>query len=593
MSTEAQLHGHSLQRQKRLAAEYCARNGFQLVEELSDIGVSGFSGKHMEKGKLGQFFEALHSREIDPTTILLVENLDRLSRQDPLTAITQFTEILNYGIEIHTLFDQQVYTKESVGSNMGQLFLSIGQMIRAYDESKVKSQRLAAVWEKKRNDPSTYITAKTPSWIVPIKDRSGQVVRFALHEGQAEVVRKIFDLSINENMGSFAIARYLNERIDRFPKKKTDRRKTAAGWSVSYVKKILNSPSVFGEFQPMKIVDGKRSAACDPIKGYYPSVVPEEVFLLAQEKQRKRMINGRGRRGSGFPNVFSGLLKCAKCGSSIRYRDRGVRPKGTVSLHCCSAMQKRASCKARTVRYSDFERNFFSVLSDISFASALSDDGFKSRERELELKIASRRAEANEAKQRLEALIVELTEPGLQPTLKARVREAMNNLDMQILEAERAVRDATGLLEDMRSKPATEIHGELVGGVRELLAGTVELEARASLRSKVNHHLKQLIDVIYIDSSPWFDVDDVKDGLIEEEELSEAFVEWFFENRTDRWKYKTPLDFVCSEYGIGKYQEFETQVAIHFKNGKIRTLLPTGEFVAFDKKTGEEVSFGA
>ena len=239
MSTEVQLKGHSLQRQRKLAEDYCEKNNLELVEELQDIGVSGYSGRHLQKGQLGHFFEALRASEIEPDTTLIVENLDRLSRENPLTAMTQFSEILNYGIEIHTLFDGQVYTKENVGSNMGLLFLSIGQMMRAYDESRTKSQRLAAVWEKKRQDRGSYLTARTPNWIKVVKDETGKILRYDLDENEAKVVRKIYDLTINKNMGSFAIARYLNGNLDRFPKKKFDRRNAIEGWGESYIKKIL------------------------------------------------------------------------------------------------------------------------------------------------------------------------------------------------------------------------------------------------------------------------------------------------------------------------------------------------------------------
>lgn len=589
MSTEMQLKGHSLQRQKKLTEEYCERNGFELVEELRDIGVSGFSGKHREKGQLGLFFDALRNEKIDPSAILVVENLDRLSRQDPLTAMSQFTEILNYGIEIHTLFDQQVYTKETVGTNMGLLFLSIGQMIRAYDESRTKSQRLAAVWEKKRQDPETYLTSRSPNWIKVIKDESGRIDRYELDEAEANIVRRIFDLTINKNMGSFAIARYLNENLDLYPKKKTDRRNAVEGWGDSYVKKILTSQTVFGQFQPMKIVGGRRVPACDPINGYYPPVISEAEFRLAQDRQKQRTINGRGRKGEGFPNIFTGLVKCAKCHSTLRYRDRGRRPKGTVTLHCSAALQNRGDCDAKTVRYREFEEQFFSVVSDIDFVSVFGDDDFKGEELALEMSISSDASTVRDLKAKLDALFGELTQPGLRSTLKDRIRDNMNRLDTELVEVEQRLVESQGSLEDLRNKTSRELHGELIRDVRDLLDGLGAPEEKSETRRDINYSLKRLIKVIYVDNSPQFHIEDVRAEIIDEDDLSREFLSWFRANRTDRWKYQNPVEFVASEYGFAKHQEFKRMTYIHFKNGQQRGMRHNGEFWVFDKSTGNFV----
>ena len=115
MSTDKQLKGHSLQRQVKLTKEYCDNNDLELVEELTDIGLSGFSGQHREKGQLRLFFDGVRDGTLDPNVILIVESLDRLSRQNPLTAMSQFNELLSYGVEIRTLFDNQIYTKETIG----------------------------------------------------------------------------------------------------------------------------------------------------------------------------------------------------------------------------------------------------------------------------------------------------------------------------------------------------------------------------------------------------------------------------------------------------------------------------------------------
>ena len=96
MSTDTQLKGDSLRRQKQLSENYAIENGLELVQEddLFDIGISAFKGENAVSGALGRFLEASRAGRIPKGSYLLVESLDRLSRQSSQAAITQFLEIV-------------------------------------------------------------------------------------------------------------------------------------------------------------------------------------------------------------------------------------------------------------------------------------------------------------------------------------------------------------------------------------------------------------------------------------------------------------------------------------------------------------------
>src|SRR5439155_18014164 len=76
------------------------------------------------------------------------ESLDRLSRQEPMRAFRQFCEIVEARIEIHTLTDGKIYSQSP---DVGDLLISIVNMSRAHEESRVKSYRLRAAWQNKRD----------------------------------------------------------------------------------------------------------------------------------------------------------------------------------------------------------------------------------------------------------------------------------------------------------------------------------------------------------------------------------------------------------------------------------------------------------
>jgi DNA invertase Pin-like site-specific DNA recombinase len=74
---------------------------------LQDIGVSAFDGSNVLSGQLGLFLKAVNEGRIAKGSFLLVESLDRLSREDALSALGTFTSLLKAGITIVTLSDNK------------------------------------------------------------------------------------------------------------------------------------------------------------------------------------------------------------------------------------------------------------------------------------------------------------------------------------------------------------------------------------------------------------------------------------------------------------------------------------------------------
>jgi DNA invertase Pin-like site-specific DNA recombinase len=288
MSTDIQLKGDSLRRQKESSKNYAEENNLELIETLQDIGISAFSGKNSKDGALGVFLEAIESNKIEAGSYLLVESLDRLSRESVLTAFNQFTSILQQHITIVTLTDNQVYTKESVNNNIGQLFTSLGIMLRANEESKTKSIRLKAAWLNKRNSLSTKkYTGISPAWLIYDK----VLDEFKINDGIAKAVKQIFKMSIN-GYGTYSITSFLNTHPEEFPPYRSKN-----GWHKSYVQKLLNNQAVYGEFQAHKMDEGKRVPVGNVTENYFPSIISKEDFYLSQLRLKQRTINGSGRKG--------------------------------------------------------------------------------------------------------------------------------------------------------------------------------------------------------------------------------------------------------------------------------------------------------
>ena len=150
-SRPEQIKGNSLNRQKEMSDQYCKANGLTLDTSLSlyDKGISAYTGKNVEQGALAGFLKAINKGKVESGSYLLVESLDRLSRQTVTTALRLFLNILEKGIIIVTLSDGRKYDDKDIDTS--ELIISITIMTRAHEESKIKSQRLLAANKTKRN----------------------------------------------------------------------------------------------------------------------------------------------------------------------------------------------------------------------------------------------------------------------------------------------------------------------------------------------------------------------------------------------------------------------------------------------------------
>src|SRR5262245_38137443 len=83
-SDRRQMAGDSLRRQLKLTQDYCERKGLTLDESLNlrDLGMSALRGKNADVGALSIFVKAIKTKRVLPGATLIVENLDRISRNE-------------------------------------------------------------------------------------------------------------------------------------------------------------------------------------------------------------------------------------------------------------------------------------------------------------------------------------------------------------------------------------------------------------------------------------------------------------------------------------------------------------------------------
>jgi DNA invertase Pin-like site-specific DNA recombinase len=382
MSTDLQLKGDSRRRQLEASRQYADTHGLELAEadQLEDIGISAFKGANAREGALGQFLTAIKSGMVESGSYLIVESLDRLSREKLGTAQALFLSIIESGINLVTLMDGRLYRANE--TNLVDLIMSLVIMSRAHEESQIKSLRLSAAWKNKKGRAADGLpmTKMCPAWLRLSPDRKA----YEVIPERAAIVRKIFE-DTAAGLGMYSIAGRLNEAsIPAFVGRN--------GWHQSYIAKILGNRSVFGEFQPCTKVDGKRLPDGQPILNYFPTIVSEDLFYRANLSKSERRVSGKGRKGTGYTNLFTGVANCAYCDSRIVFENKGNGPKGGSYLVCDSA-KRNLGCKATRWRYQDFETSFLAFVEELDIESILKADSNAEKRKALSDRLASAEGE--------------------------------------------------------------------------------------------------------------------------------------------------------------------------------------------------------
>lgn len=301
-STADQIHGDSFRRQTTLAREWCQKNKIPLVDNYRDLGVSAFRGKNADKGALKAFLDRVESGVIEPGSYLIVESLDRLSRTDITYALQMFLGLINAGVVVVTLADERVYDRNRINDgNFTDIIISLTILSRANEESRMKSQRISQSWSAKRSRISEEkMTALCPAWLKLSADRK----KFELVPEKAKIVRSIFEMA-SEGKGKGFIARKFN--TENVPVMGDGVR-----WHVSTIQKIMESRAVIGEYQPGKMVNGKRTLL-DPVPGYFPPVISMDLYSTVQRIRRAR----KSYRGRGQGNPIAGLAYNVMTGNKM------------------------------------------------------------------------------------------------------------------------------------------------------------------------------------------------------------------------------------------------------------------------------------
>ncbi|HRT06893.1 MAG TPA: recombinase family protein [Candidatus Paceibacterota bacterium] len=336
--------------------DFLKRHKLNVVKTMEYIG-SSFTGKNFDnKTVLGEFVAAVTNGTIKPPVCLCFENWDRFGRDVEWKNTKRFLDLIEAGVSIGVVSMDIVIDQNVLAENSSILQLVVNDIQRARKESQRKSgfskRNLAVKVANAKKGMKVYFGGQSPRWITGVKDGE-----FVLDTQMIANIERIFDLYLG-GKSCVGIAKIMNgERKQTFgPSKKnpTDKR-SKVYWFNTTVKNILTHKSLTGW---CKVNDFESDS-------YYPEIIKPAVFVKVQSRVAHNATKRGGSKLGKVPNLFRGLICCARCENDIGVRRARVK-KQEYSYMACRKSQV-GICGDKTIwKMNELEERIFAFALEMT-----------------------------------------------------------------------------------------------------------------------------------------------------------------------------------------------------------------------------------
>ena len=210
-----------------------------------------------------------------------------------------------------------------------------------------------------------YIGSKAPFGYDKIEIKDGRKTYHTLKENkeQADIVRMIFNMYVNENIGRVNICHRLDNLGIKSP--------TGQRWSSPALKDMLENVHYIGKVKwnwrkTITVVEDGQIFSSRPkskegdyliFEGKHDGIVPEELFMAAREKRGR---NHKAKATTKVRNPFAGLVIC-QCGRAMSYRMYKHKD-GSMRSPSRLLCDDQVHCQTASAIYDEIEEAIVNVL---------------------------------------------------------------------------------------------------------------------------------------------------------------------------------------------------------------------------------------
>lgn len=297
VSTDNDDQLNSLDNQTSFFYEYIQRNPkWSLVAIYSDEGVTGTSVE-----KRVQFNKMIADAKAGKIDLIITKEVSRFAR-NTVDTLSYTRELRNIGVGVYFINDN-INTLE----NDGEFRLSIMASV-AQEESRKTSARVK--WGMKRQMEKGFVFSPP---MLGYESVGGQLT---VNQEEAKIVRYIYDLYVNQNLGTVSIAK-------RLAAENVPLSKRIKCWSPTAVMRILSNEKYVGDLiqQKTMVVDYLSHKSVDNngdklyFKDHHDAIVDRHTWNEAQRIRKLRALDPNKCKSVNHSKKYwcSGKIECGTC----------------------------------------------------------------------------------------------------------------------------------------------------------------------------------------------------------------------------------------------------------------------------------------
>lgn len=206
VSTLGQVEKDDIPMQRQCCREFAAQQGWEIISEKSEKGVSGFKVSAKNRNAIQELQKDALAGKFD---ILLVFMFDRLGRRDDETPFV-VEWFVNHGIEVWSVKEgpQRFESHVDKLTNYIRYWQASGESVKTSIRTKT---RLGQIVEEGRFKGGTAPFGYRLVNSGIINKKNHEVSELQIDESESTIVKLIFNLYVNEGYGTLRISNYLRE----------------------------------------------------------------------------------------------------------------------------------------------------------------------------------------------------------------------------------------------------------------------------------------------------------------------------------------------------------------------------------------------
>ena len=311
VSTIGQVEKDDIPMQKEACHEFAERQGWEIVKEFSEKGVSGFKKSAKDRDQLQLLQQAAAAGEFD---VLLVFMFDRLGRRDDETPfiVEWFTK---QGVEVWSVNEGQQRFDSHVDKLMNYIryWQASGESIKTSIRTRTRIEQLT---EEGHYTGGIVAFGYKRVQKGRLNKKNQAVCDLEINEEGAAVVRLIFQKYVSEGYGAKRICNSLVEHNIMWRNGKNIPNIT--------IGRMIRNKGYTGY-----LINGNVEKECPELR-----IIEPEVFEKAQElRDARRREKGEDADSYSPHALLCGKVFCAHCGNRLNITSSGrtrLRADGTV-----------------------------------------------------------------------------------------------------------------------------------------------------------------------------------------------------------------------------------------------------------------------